>query len=191
MRDGSRACASETGSKPSRRAEAGRRPSHRERPVASGVGSRAAVVRVCLAPLPAPLTGRRLPSMQDRTSESTPASTLALTLGMLRESSRLVGRTLDLARTEIDGNIRALIGLLALLGTIVVLLVAAFFVFLDAMVKALTVLIGSEVVAALVVASPFLVAAGLLAAVGLRRIARATRIVPPKVRGQAALATGS
>ncbi|TXM81351.1 phage holin family protein, partial [Methylobacterium sp. WL122] len=94
--------------------------------------------------------------MQDRTSESTPASTLALTLGMLRESSRLVGRTLDLARTEIDGNIRALIGLLALLGTIVVLLVAAFFVFLDAMVKALAVLIGSEVVAALVVASPFL-----------------------------------
>ena len=120
--------------------------------------------------------------MQDRPREntpgSTPESTLALTLGMVRETSRLVGRTLDLARTEIDGNLRALVGLLALLGTIVVLLVAAFFVFLDALVKALAVLIGSEVVAALVVASPFLAAAGLLAVLGLRRIARATRIAP-------------
>ena len=125
--------------------------------------------------------------MQDRPRENTPGSaqgsppesTLALTLGMVRETSRLVGRTLDLARTEIDGNLRALVGLLALLGTIVVLLVAAFFVFLDALVKALAVLIGSEVVAALVVASPFLAAAGLLAVLGLRRIARATRIAPP------------
>ncbi len=129
--------------------------------------------------------------MQDRTPENTPESTVALTLGMLRETSRLVGRTLDLARTEIDGNIRALIGMLALLGTIVVLLVAAFFVFLDAIVKALAVLIGSEVVAALVVASPFLAAAGLLATFGLRRIARATRIVTPEARGRAALAAGS
>ncbi|TXN40276.1 phage holin family protein [Methylobacterium sp. WL30] len=125
--------------------------------------------------------------MQDRT----PESTFALTLGILRESGRLVGRTLDLARTEIDGNLRALIGLFALLGTILVLLVAAFFVFLDAMVKALAVLIGSEVVAALIVASPFLVAAGLLASFGLRRIARATRIERPKARGRATLAAGA
>lgn len=111
--------------------------------------------------------------MQDRT----PESTFALTLGILRESSRLVSRTLDLARTEIDGNIRALIGVFALLGTILVLLVAAFFVFLDAMVKALAVLIGSELVAASIVASPFLIAAGLLVAFGVRRIGRATRIV--------------
>ena len=140
------------------------------------------------APFPAPFFERRHDSMQDRT----PESTFALTLGILRESSRLVSRTLDLARTEIDGNIRALIGLFALLGTILVLLVAAFFVFLDAMVKALAVLIGSEIVAASIVASPFLIAAGLLVAFGVRRIARATRIVHgARGRAGAALAADS
>ena len=116
--------------------------------------------------------------MQDRS----PESTFALTLAILRESSRLIGRTLDLARTEIDGNIRALIALFVVLGTILVLLVAAFFVFLDALVKALAVLIGSELVAAAIVASPFALAACLLIAIGLRRIARATTIVRSKPR---------
>lgn len=123
--------------------------------------------------------------MQNRPSEST----FALAVGLLREGGTWLGRTLALARAEIDGNIRALIGLLALLGTIVVLLVAAFFVLLDALVKALAVLTGSEVVAAAVVAGPFVIAAGLLTAFGLRRIARATAFGTPANRGRAGAAT--
>ncbi|WP_375455326.1 phage holin family protein [uncultured Methylobacterium sp.] len=117
--------------------------------------------------------------MQDRPSEST----FALVVGALRASRELAGRTLALARTEIEGNLRALVGLLALLGAIVVLLVSAFFVFLDALVKALAVLIGSEVVAAALVASPFTVVAGILTMVGVRRIARVTAL-PERTLGR-------
>lgn len=108
--------------------------------------------------------------MQDRSSEST----AALIVLVLRDGGALVGRTLALARREIDGNVRALVGFCALLGTIVVLLVAAFFVFLDAAVKAVAVLIGSEVAAACLVASPFAAVTVGLAALGVRRILRGT-----------------
>lgn len=118
--------------------------------------------------------------MRDRPSENT----FALILGVLRDSGTLVGRTLALARVEIDGNLRAILGLFSLLGTIVVLLVSAFFVFLDAIVKALAVLIGSEVVAAVLVASPFVIVAASFTTFGIRRIARVTSL-PGRSLGRA------
>ncbi|WP_375463037.1 phage holin family protein [uncultured Methylobacterium sp.] len=108
--------------------------------------------------------------MQDRPSEST----AALIAMVLRDGGTLLGRTLALARIEIDGNVRALVGLFAILGTIVVLLISAFFVFLDALVKAVAVLIGSEAVAACLVASPFVIVTIVLATIGVRRIVRGT-----------------
>ena len=106
-----------------------------------------------------------------RQARGEPGSTIALTVAALREAGTLAARTLALARTEIDGNLRALIGLLAAGVTIVVLLICAFFVFLDAAVKLIAALIGSEAVAALIVAGPFLTVAVLLAVFGARRMA--------------------
>lgn len=100
-----------------------------------------------------------------------PDSTLVLMLAALREAGTLAARTVALARVEIDGNLRALIGLVAAGVTIAVLLICAFFVFLDAAVKLIAALIGSEAVAALIVASPFLAVALLLGMMGARRMA--------------------
>lgn len=107
--------------------------------------------------------------MQDRR----PESGFALIGALLRDSSALVGDTLALARAEIAGTCDTLLRLLALLGTVLVLVVSAFFVFLDALVKLFAVLIGSEAAAAGLVASPFVLAAGILAALGIRRISAA------------------
>ncbi len=96
---------------------------------------------------------------------------LLLVLDAVREGARLTARTLELARVETDGNIRALAGLAAKVLAIVVLVISAFFVFLDAAVKMLAALIGSEAVAALVVAAPFLAVAAILGLMGARRIA--------------------
>ena len=92
-------------------------------------------------------------------------------LAALREAGTLAARTVTLARVEIDGNLRALVGLVAAGVTIAVLLICAFFVFLDAAVKLIAALIGSEAVAALIVASPFLAVALLLGVMGARRMA--------------------
>jgi hypothetical protein len=96
---------------------------------------------------------------------------LVLLLDAIREGATLVGRTLELARVETDGNIRALAGLAAKVLAIAVLVVSAFLVFLDAAVKMLAALIGSEPVAALLVAAPFLAVAAILGLMGARRVA--------------------
>lgn len=96
---------------------------------------------------------------------------LVLLLDAVRDGGRLVGRTLELARVETDGNIRALAGLAAKVLAIAVLVVSAFLVFLDAAVKMLAALIGSEAIGALIVAVPFLGVAAILGLMGLRRVA--------------------
>ena len=96
---------------------------------------------------------------------------IALVTAALRGGAVLTSRTLRLAQVEIDGNLRALIGLAALGLGLVVVLICAFFVFLDAAVKLLAALIGSEAVAAALVASPFLAAALVLGLMGARRMA--------------------
>lgn len=101
----------------------------------------------------------------------TPDGTLALLIAALREGTAHVEALLTLARTEIDGNIRAIVSLVALIGTIPVLLIVTFFLGLDAVVKLLAVPFGSEAPAALLVAAPFLAVALGLGWMGVRRMA--------------------
>ncbi|MDP4005666.1 phage holin family protein [Methylobacterium sp. NEAU K] len=97
--------------------------------------------------------------------------TLALLVAALRESAAHVEALLTLARSELDGNVRALVSLIAIVGTIPVLLIVTFFLGLDAVVKLLAVPFGSEAPAALIVAAPFIAVALVLGWVGARRMA--------------------
>ncbi|KOX50246.1 MULTISPECIES: phage holin family protein [Methylobacterium] len=101
----------------------------------------------------------------------TPDGTLALLIAALREGTAHVEALLTLARTEIDGNIRAIVSLVAIIGTIPVLLIVTFFLGLDAVVKLLAVPFGAEAPAALLVAAPFLAVALGLGWMGVRRMA--------------------
>lgn len=101
----------------------------------------------------------------------TPDGTLALLIAALREGTAHVEALLTLARTEVDGNFRAIVSLIAIVGTIPVLLIVTFFLGLDAVVKLLAVPFGAEAPAALIVAAPFLVIALGLGWMGARRMA--------------------
>jgi hypothetical protein len=101
----------------------------------------------------------------------TPDGTLALLIAALREGTAHVEALLTLARTEVDGNFRAIVSLIAIVGTIPVLLIVTFFLGLDAVVKLLAVPLGAEAPAALIVAAPFLVIALGLGWMGARRMA--------------------
>ena len=100
-----------------------------------------------------------------------PDGTLALLVAALREGAAHVEALLTLARSEVDGNIRTVVSLVAIVGTIPILLIVTFFLGLDAVVKLLAVLLGSEAPAALIVAAPFLVVALGLGWLGVRRMA--------------------
>jgi hypothetical protein len=102
-----------------------------------------------------------------------PDGTLALLVAALREGTTHVEALLTLARTEIDGNVRAIVSLIAIVGTIPVLLIVTFFLGLDAVVKLLAVPFGAEAPAALIVAAPFLAVALGLGWMGARRMALA------------------
>ena len=97
--------------------------------------------------------------------------TLALLIAALREGAAHVEALLTLARSEVDGNVRTLVSLVAIVGTIPILLIVTFFLGLDAVVKLLAVLLGSEAPAALIVAAPFLIVALGLGWLGARRMA--------------------
>lgn len=101
----------------------------------------------------------------------TPDGTLALLIAALREGTAHVEALLTLARTEVDGNFRAIVSLIAIVGTIPALLIVTFFLGLDAVVKLLAVPFGAEAPAALIVAAPFLVIALGLGWMGARRMA--------------------
>ncbi|MGU3544775.1 phage holin family protein [Methylobacterium sp. A52T] len=101
----------------------------------------------------------------------TPDGTLALLIAALREGTAHVEALLTLARTEVDGNFRAIVSLIAIVSTIPVLLIVTFFLGLDAVVKLLAVPFGAEAPAALIVAAPFLVIALGLGWMGARRMA--------------------
>jgi hypothetical protein len=97
--------------------------------------------------------------------------TLVLLIAALREGTAHVEALLTLARTEIDGNLRAIVSLIAIVGTIPILLIVTFFLGLDGVVKLLALPLGSEAPAALIVAAPFLVMALWLGWLGARRMA--------------------
>lgn len=100
-----------------------------------------------------------------------PDGTLALLVAALRAGAAHIEALLDLARTETDGNFRAIVSLIGIVGTIPILLIVIFFLGLDAVVKLLAVPLGSEAPAALIVAAPFLIVALLLGWLGARRMA--------------------
>ncbi|MGH1573541.1 phage holin family protein [Methylobacterium sp. P31] len=100
-----------------------------------------------------------------------PDGTLALLVAALREGAAHIEALLTLARTEVDGNVRAIVSLVAIVGTIPILLIVTFFLGLDAVVKLLAVPFGSEAPAALIVAAPFLAVALALGWLGARRMA--------------------
>lgn len=100
-----------------------------------------------------------------------PDGTLALLVAALREGAAHIEAMLALARTEVDGNVRAIVSLVAIVGTIPILLIVIFFLGLDAVVKLLAVPFGSEAPAALIVAAPFLAVALVLGWLGARRMA--------------------
>src|SRR4051812_34856749 len=100
-----------------------------------------------------------------------PNGTLALLVAALRAGAAHIEALLQLARTETDGNIRAIVSLIGIVGTIPILLIVIFFLGLDAVVKLLAVPLGSEAPAALIVAAPFLIVALLLGWLGARRMA--------------------
>ncbi|KQP61169.1 phage holin family protein [Methylobacterium sp. Leaf108] len=105
--------------------------------------------------------------MAERPSESLPAL-----LGQaLRLGAEHLRQTLALAQIETTGNIRAILGLVTLLGMAVLLVIVSFFLVLAAVVKGLSVLVGSEPLAAVIVAGPFLLASLVLLWLGLRRMA--------------------
>jgi hypothetical protein len=103
----------------------------------------------------------------------------------LRHGGDLVGQELELMRRETDGNIRAILGLIARFGTAIVLVVAALMMLFVALVKGLAALIGSEILAALIVGSPFAAIALILTTMGLRRMARA-HLLPRRFERQVA-----
>jgi hypothetical protein len=104
---------------------------------------------------------------------NTPDGTLTLLIAALREGTTHIEALLTLARTEVDGNLRAIVSLIAIVGTIPILLIVTFFLGLDGVVKLLALPLGSEAPAALIVAAPFLAMALWLGWLGTRRMALA------------------
>ncbi|WP_264046033.1 phage holin family protein [Methylobacterium flocculans] len=101
----------------------------------------------------------------------------------LRHGGDLVGQELELMRRETDGNIRAILGLVARFGTALTLVVAALVMLFVALVKGLAALIGSEVLAALIVGTPFAAVALILTVMGTRRMAR-SNLLPRRFERQ-------
>ena len=118
-----------------------------------------------------------------------PGATPILLATALRHGADHLGNLLALVRIETGGNIRALVTLAAIVGTIPVLLTLTFFLVLDAIVKLLAVPLGSEVAAALIVAFPFLAMAVILGRLGARRMAL-SNLEPWRTWRQAGLAAG-
>ena len=100
-----------------------------------------------------------------------PEAIPALLASALRAGAAHVGGLLALARAETDTNLRAILRLTAILGAIPVILIATFFLGLDALVKLVALPLGSEAISALIVSAPFVVVAAALGWFGLRRMA--------------------
>ncbi|WP_232631563.1 phage holin family protein [Methylobacterium sp. Leaf118] len=102
--------------------------------------------------------------------DADPRSTAALIGAATRDASAHLAALLRLARIEVRGNLRALATLVLLFGGALLLVVVALVLLLIALREALAVLIGSEVLASLIVALPFLAAAAILTWSGVRRM---------------------
>jgi hypothetical protein len=103
----------------------------------------------------------------------------------MRNAADLVGGEFELLRRETDGNIRAILRLVATFGTAVLLVLAALMLFVVFLVKGIGALLGSEIAGALVVGGPFAVVALTLTVFGMRRMAR-KNLLPRRFERQVA-----
>lgn len=102
--------------------------------------------------------------------DADPRSTAALLVAAARDSGAQCADLLRLARIELRGNLRALALLAMLFGGAVLLVLVALVLLLIALRDAIAVLIGSDALAGLIVALPFLAATAILMGLGLRRM---------------------
>ncbi|WP_244032205.1 phage holin family protein [Methylobacterium sp. J-090] len=107
----------------------------------------------------------------------------------VRHAADLVGGEFKLLRRETDGNIRAILGLVAAFGTAALLVLAALMLFVVFLVKGLGALLGSEIAGALVVGGPFALAALALLVLGMRRMSR-DNLAPRRFERQVARDAG-
>ena len=99
-----------------------------------------------------------------------PRSTPVLIVAAVREASAQFADLLRLARIEVRGNLRVVATLAGLFGGALLLVLVSLVLLLIALRDAIAVLIGSDAVAGLIVALPFLAATGILMWAGLRRM---------------------
>lgn len=99
-----------------------------------------------------------------------PRSTPALIVAVVREASAQFADLLRLARIEVRGNLRAVATLAGLFGGALLLVLVSLVLLLIALRDAIAVLIGSDALAGLIVALPFLSATAILMWLGLRRM---------------------
>lgn len=99
-----------------------------------------------------------------------PRSTGALIVAAIRDASAQFASLLQLARIELRSNLRAVATLVALFGGALLLVLVSLVLLLIALRDAIAVLFGSDALAGLIVALPFLAATAILLRLGFRRM---------------------
>lgn len=100
--------------------------------------------------------------ISDRQPDADPRSTAALIVAATRDASAHFADLLRLARIEVRGNPRAVAMLAALFGGALLLVLVSLVLLLIALWDAIAVLIGSDALAGVIVALPFLAATAIL-----------------------------
>lgn len=110
------------------------------------------------------------PTPDQQRPDVDPRSTAALIVAAARDASAQSADLLRLARIEVRGNLRAVAVLAGLFGGALLLVLVSLVLLLIALRDAIAVLIGSDALAGLIVALPFLSATAILMWLGLRRM---------------------
>ncbi|WP_342148167.1 phage holin family protein [Methylorubrum sp. SB2] len=110
------------------------------------------------------------PAVDRQQPDGDPRSTPALIAAAVREASAQFADLLRLARIEVRGNLRAVATLAALFGGALLLVLVSLVLLLIALRDAIAALIGSDALAGVIVALPFLVATAILMWAGFRRM---------------------
>ena len=97
------------------------------------------------------------PTSDQQRPDADPRSTVALIVAATRDASAQFADLLRLARIEVRGNLRAVATLAGLFGGALLLVLVSLVLLLIALRDAIAVLIGSEAMAGLIVAMPFVV----------------------------------
>jgi hypothetical protein len=110
------------------------------------------------------------PTSDRQRPDADPRSTAALIVAATRDASAQFADLLRLARIEVRGNLRAVATLAGLFGGALLLVLVSLVLLLIALRDAIAALIGSDALAGLIVALPFLAATAVLMWAGFRRM---------------------